>query len=128
MNGRHNAMFLLFFRGYEKGLSCNDLHKMRGGLLSQDHQCRLTYHGLNNIDVPVKPYHVLFIEEILHPFYIFQVTRISPHITIMRLSNFHITLYCIVNYTQPASQPSSFVCDCCTVYSFTYVHLSVVWK
>ena len=31
------------------------------------------YHGANSIDVPVKPYHVLFIEEVLHPFYIFQI-------------------------------------------------------
>ena len=34
---------------------------------------RLVYSGANSIDVPVKSYHVLFIEEVLHPFYIFQI-------------------------------------------------------
>ena len=38
---------------------------------------RLCLYGPNSINVPVKPYHVLFIEEVLHPFYIFQLLSIS---------------------------------------------------
>ena len=34
---------------------------------------RLLRYGPNSIDVPVKPYHLLFVEEVLHPFYIFQI-------------------------------------------------------
>jgi len=32
---------------------------------------------MNLIDVPVKPYHVLFFKEVLHPFYIFQVYAVA---------------------------------------------------
>ena len=34
---------------------------------------RLLYQGPNSIDVPVKPYFVLLLEEVLHPFYIFEL-------------------------------------------------------
>ena len=33
-------------------------------------------YGENSIDVPVKPYHVLLVEEVLHPFYIFQLVSV----------------------------------------------------
>ena len=33
-------------------------------------------YGDNIIDVPVKPYHVLFVDEVLHPFYIFQILAV----------------------------------------------------
>ena len=73
----HTNIAIIYFpythRGYEKGQLCNDLHDMKFGLQSHDHHCRLTRHGPNRIDVPVKPYYVLFVEEVLHPFYIFQV-------------------------------------------------------
>ena len=42
-----------------------------------DFHPRLALYGANNIDVPVKSYQVLFIEEILHPFYIFQILSIA---------------------------------------------------
>lgn len=66
----------VLLRGYEKGQSCNDLHDMKCGLQSHDHHRRLTRHGPNKIDVPVKPYYVLFVEEVLHPFYIFQLLSV----------------------------------------------------
>ena len=37
---------------------------------------RLLRYGPNSLDVPVKPYHVLLIEEVLHPFYIFEVLTV----------------------------------------------------
>jgi len=38
---------------------------------------RIVKYGGNSIDVPVKPYHVLFFKEVLHPFYIFQVYAVG---------------------------------------------------
>ena len=38
--------------------------------------CRSVCYGDNSIDVPVKPYHSLFVEEVLHPFYIFQILAV----------------------------------------------------
>ena len=38
---------------------------------------RLILYGANNIDVPVKSYPKLFFEEVLHPFYIFQILSIA---------------------------------------------------
>ncbi len=46
---------------------------MSGGLTAIGHASSLLHYGPNDIDVPVKPYHALFIDEVLHPFYIFQV-------------------------------------------------------
>ncbi len=46
---------------------------MSNGLSVQEHSSRLLRYGSNDIDVPIKPYYALFIEEVLHPFYIFQV-------------------------------------------------------
>ena len=37
---------------------------------------RLLRYGPNSLDVPVKPYHVLLIEEVLHPFYVFEVLTV----------------------------------------------------
>ena len=37
---------------------------------------RVLRYGPNSLDVPVKPYHVLLIEEVLHPFYIFEILTV----------------------------------------------------
>ena len=37
---------------------------------------RILRFGPNSLDVPVKPYHVLLIEEVLHPFYIFEILTV----------------------------------------------------
>ena len=60
-------------RGYEMGVACSTIHNMSGGLTAAGHASRLLHYGPNDIDVPVKPYHTLFVDEVLHPFYIFQV-------------------------------------------------------
>lgn len=57
--------------------SCSSLHDMRGGLGTWEQQDRLLHYGPNAIDVPVKPYHVLLVEEVLHPFYIFQIVAVA---------------------------------------------------
>ena len=34
-------------------------------------------HGKNSVDIPVKPYHVLLFQEVLNPFYIFQLFAVA---------------------------------------------------
>ena len=60
-------------RGYELGNRCSTIHRMKEGLGTGEHQRLLLHYGKCAIDVPVKPYYALFVEEMLHPFYIFQV-------------------------------------------------------
>ena len=64
---------------------------MQTGLHSNEQGCRLAQYGANSIDVPVKSYHVLLIEEILHPFYIFEVCP-SSHGVYLRI-NPYVLLY-----------------------------------
>ncbi|KAL5492027.1 hypothetical protein EMCRGX_G017415 [Ephydatia muelleri] len=66
--------------GYDCNISCNAVHQMIAGgkgnnlgLSHSEHASKLLRYGPNSIDVPVKPYHLLFVEEVLHPFYIFQI-------------------------------------------------------
>ena len=64
---------------------------MQSGLHSNEQGCRLAQYGANSIDVPVKSYHVLLIEEVLHPFYIFQVCS-SSHNVLLSI-NPYVLLY-----------------------------------
>ncbi|KAM4703534.1 LOW QUALITY PROTEIN: polyamine-transporting ATPase 13A2 [Rhinophrynus dorsalis] len=59
-----------------EGITCGDLQKYRSGLSQADHNVRKRIFGPNEIDVPVKSYGKLLIEEVLNPFYIFQVFSI----------------------------------------------------
>jgi cation-transporting P-type ATPase 13A2 len=57
------------------GSSMQDLHDL-GTLPSKTgvhRSMQVTKYGLNVIDIPIKPYTTLFFEEILDPFYIFQL-------------------------------------------------------
>ncbi|XP_064384739.1 polyamine-transporting ATPase 13A3-like isoform X2 [Halichondria panicea] len=63
----------ILLRGFDRGFSCSEIHDMHTGLSTRTHQERLLYQGPNSIDVPVKPYFVLLLEEVLHPFYIFEL-------------------------------------------------------
>ena len=53
-----------FFSGFEDNLTCSDIHGMSQGLTEEEKQKRIQSYGPNSIDVPVKPYHALFIEEV----------------------------------------------------------------
>ncbi|NXE99856.1 AT132 ATPase, partial [Menura novaehollandiae] len=57
----------------DEGWTCADLHLSRAGLDPQDHSTRRRIYGPNLIEVPVKSYARLLVEEVLNPFYIFQV-------------------------------------------------------
>uniref|UniRef100_A0A8C9V095 ATPase cation transporting 13A2 n=1 Tax=Scleropages formosus TaxID=113540 RepID=A0A8C9V095_SCLFO len=56
--------------------TCVDLYRQQGGLSRQVQSARRKVYGQNLIDVPVKSYARLLLEEVLNPFYIFQVFSI----------------------------------------------------
>ncbi|XP_071623391.1 polyamine-transporting ATPase 13A2 isoform X3 [Heliangelus exortis] len=60
----------------DEGWTCADLHLCQAGLDQQDHNTRRKIYGPNLIEVPVKSYARLLVEEVLNPFYIFQVFSI----------------------------------------------------
>ncbi|CAH2318429.1 cation-transporting ATPase 13A2 isoform X2 [Pelobates cultripes] len=55
------------------GLTCGDLHRFKSGLSIADHNSRKQLYGPNEINVQVKSYGILLIDEVLNPFYIFQI-------------------------------------------------------
>ncbi|XP_051805292.1 cation-transporting ATPase 13A2 isoform X2 [Acanthochromis polyacanthus] len=57
--------------------TCKDLHGYQKGLSPLEQSLRRSMYGDNIIDVPVKPYTKLLFEEILNPFYVFQVFSIT---------------------------------------------------
>ncbi|XP_026061849.1 cation-transporting ATPase 13A2-like isoform X2 [Carassius auratus] len=59
-----------------EGWTCADLHGQQQGLSKADQSTRKQIFGANVIDVPVKSYLHLLFEEVLNPFYIFQVFSI----------------------------------------------------
>ncbi|XP_067328818.1 polyamine-transporting ATPase 13A2 isoform X2 [Anolis sagrei] len=61
----------------DEGLSCSDLHDGHLGLSAKEQAARRKLYGPNLIDVPVKPYLRLLKDEILNPFYIFQIFSIT---------------------------------------------------
>ncbi|NXU54138.1 AT132 ATPase, partial [Turnix velox] len=60
----------------DEGWTCAELHLFHTGLHQQDHSTRRKIYGPNLIEVPVKSYARLLVEEVLNPFYIFQVFSI----------------------------------------------------
>ncbi|XP_014425072.2 polyamine-transporting ATPase 13A2 isoform X2 [Pelodiscus sinensis] len=60
----------------DDGWTCADIHLSRPGLSQQDHSTRRKVYGPNLIDVPVKSYLRLLVDEVLNPFYIFQAFSI----------------------------------------------------
>ncbi|XP_069096791.1 polyamine-transporting ATPase 13A2 isoform X1 [Pleurodeles waltl] len=61
----------------DEGWTCADLHRCRTGLNQQERSAKKKIYGQNLIDVPVKSYLRLLVEEVLNPFYIFQVFSIA---------------------------------------------------
>ncbi|NXH83109.1 AT132 ATPase, partial [Edolisoma coerulescens] len=57
----------------DEGRSCAELHRCGAGLEPQERSARRRIYGPNLIEVPVKSYARLLVEEVLNPFYIFQV-------------------------------------------------------
>ncbi|XP_043917761.1 polyamine-transporting ATPase 13A2 isoform X2 [Protopterus annectens] len=60
----------------DEGWTCGDIHRHKFGLSRQDQKAKQNIYGPNVIDVPVKSYLKLLVEEVLNPFYIFQIFSI----------------------------------------------------
>ncbi|XP_030624742.1 cation-transporting ATPase 13A2-like [Chanos chanos] len=56
--------------------TCADLHRLNQGLSPAEQSSRRRIYGENIIDVPVKSYLQLLFEEVLNPFYLFQILSI----------------------------------------------------
>ncbi|RMB89681.1 hypothetical protein DUI87_33878 [Hirundo rustica rustica] len=64
-------------RVLDEGWTCAELHLCRAGLEQQERSARRKIYGPNLIQVPVKSYARLLVEEVLNPFYIFQVLSMA---------------------------------------------------
>ncbi|XP_030623586.1 cation-transporting ATPase 13A2-like [Chanos chanos] len=72
--------------------TCADLHRLKQGLSCVEQSSRRRVYGENIIDVPVKSYLHLLFEEVLNPFYMFQVLSI----TLWTIENYVYYTVCIV--------------------------------
>ncbi|XP_069805161.1 polyamine-transporting ATPase 13A2 isoform X2 [Dendropsophus ebraccatus] len=73
---REQSMNFVRVSSLDEGLTCGEVHAYKSGLSQSDHNNRKLIYGPNEIDVPVKSYRQLLVEEVLNPFYIFQVFSI----------------------------------------------------
>ncbi|XP_028265066.1 polyamine-transporting ATPase 13A2 isoform X2 [Parambassis ranga] len=71
--------------------TCKDLHGFQTGLSPMEQSSRRQIYGTNIIDVPVKSYFKLLLEEVLNPFYVFQVFSII----LWTIDNYYIYALCI---------------------------------
>lgn len=63
-------------RGYDQGILCSEFYENFHGLLAVEEEQKMQIYGPNMIDIEVKSYFRLFIDEVLNPFYIFQVASV----------------------------------------------------
>ncbi|XP_076330164.1 polyamine-transporting ATPase 13A3-like isoform X3 [Tachypleus tridentatus] len=78
-------------RGFDEGLSCGDFHEKFHGYSAARQQELREIYGENTIDIEVKSYWKLFIEEVLNPFYIFQIASMI----LWSLDNYYYYASCI---------------------------------
>nr|XP_033484312.1 cation-transporting ATPase 13A2 isoform X1 [Epinephelus lanceolatus] len=71
--------------------TCKDLYGFQMGLSHLEQSLRRRMYGPNLIDVPVKPYGKLLFEEVLNPFYVFQVFSII----LWTIDNYYYYATCI---------------------------------
>lgn len=64
-------------RGYDHKVLCSDLITKFHGLSKVQQEQRLKIYGPNNTSIEVKSYFNLLINEVLNPFYIFQIASIA---------------------------------------------------
>ncbi|XP_062316016.1 cation-transporting ATPase 13A2 isoform X1 [Osmerus eperlanus] len=72
--------------------SCGDLHRYQEGLSRLEQSSRRKVYGSNLIDVPVKSYLQLLLEEVLNPFYMFQVFSV----TLWMIDQYYYYAICIL--------------------------------
>lgn len=64
-------------RGLDQGVTCADLFNKYPGYSKEQQQEKSLFYGSNSIDVDVKSYPSLLLEEVLNPFFIFQIGSIA---------------------------------------------------
>ncbi|XP_035511838.1 cation-transporting ATPase 13A2 [Morone saxatilis] len=72
--------------------TCKDLYGFQKGLSHLEQNLRKRVYGPNLIDVPVKPYMKLLFEEVLNPFYVFQLFSI----TLWMIDHYFVYAICIL--------------------------------
>ncbi|ELU12635.1 hypothetical protein CAPTEDRAFT_90245 [Capitella teleta] len=78
--------------GLDVGFSVQEIHDNAVGLSQEEQVFKILLFGENSIHIEVKSYFKLFIEEVLNPFYIFQICSV----TLWALDNYYIYASCIV--------------------------------
>jgi len=78
--------------GLEQGTKSRDIIEKFRGLTMMQSSCRLKLFGENKIDVEVKSYALLFIEEVFNPFYVFQIFSVS----VWYSDNYFVFASCII--------------------------------
>ncbi|XP_033642678.1 probable cation-transporting ATPase 13A3 isoform X2 [Asterias rubens] len=63
-------------RGLESGVPCSDMYDAFTGFTADEQKTRRDLYGPNEIDIALRSIFVLFVQEALNPFYVFQVYSI----------------------------------------------------
>ncbi|KAK2177445.1 hypothetical protein NP493_592g01064 [Ridgeia piscesae] len=79
-------------RGLDSDTTCAMIHEDFTGLNEEEQLQKQHLYGENSIDVKVKSYSRLFVEEVLNPFYIFQICSVI----LWSLDDYYIYASCIV--------------------------------
>ncbi|XP_038075285.1 probable cation-transporting ATPase 13A3 isoform X2 [Patiria miniata] len=92
-------------RGLETGVSCNEIYETFKGFTADEQKSRRDIYGGNEIDIALRPLIVLFFQEALNPFYVFQIYSVclwifgynyvyfSLAIVLMSLISITLTVY-----------------------------------
>ncbi|KAI0219960.1 putative cation-transporting ATPase 13A3 [Lamellibrachia satsuma] len=86
------SMVFSAIRGLESDTTCAMIHEEFTGLNEVEQLQKQELFGENSIDIKVKSYSRLFIEEVLNPFYIFQICSVI----LWSLDDYYIYASCIV--------------------------------
>ncbi|XP_022090226.1 probable cation-transporting ATPase 13A3 isoform X2 [Acanthaster planci] len=92
-------------RGLESGVTCNEIFETFKGFTADEQKSRRDIYGANEIDIALRPLIVLFFQEALNPFYVFQIYSVclwifgyhyvyfSLAIVLMSLISIALTVY-----------------------------------
>lgn len=82
----------LRLRGLDHGVGCLDLLSEYTGYLEKERQDRAFLYGPNTMDIQVPSYAALLVDEILNPFYVFQIASIALWIS----DQYYYYAFCIL--------------------------------
>ncbi|XP_074653844.1 polyamine-transporting ATPase 13A3-like isoform X2 [Tubulanus polymorphus] len=79
-------------KGLDENMKCSSFYENCPGLTASVQEQKLLIYGGNRVDIEVKSYFWLFIQEVLNPFYIFQIFSV----VLWALDNYYYYAGCIV--------------------------------